>query len=257
MNSKADGSVPTPTPVSREPSIRSLSEVVTDRIQTTSNVLPRSSTPAAMRRTDVSTVINVAAINAPPRPTDVSSQPFAVVVDDEAPNRRIMQRLFAKMRWSNVQLLSDGQQLIDLVASGAQPDVVLCDIQMDHVGGLEAMKRISALCKTSGRPVPRTVAVTGSVHPTTVARMREWRWRGLLSLLCACVPDAVIACVAVCTTGTAGFSGLVAKPFTRKSVSKALQALGLSRNKVQPPAEVPWFIMDESNKGVLECDEVV
>src|SRR5215208_952200 len=58
------------------------------------------------------------------------------VIDDDASSRELLARVLATRGWS-VVTLADGREAIDKLASDGAPDVVVSDIRMAEVGGLE------------------------------------------------------------------------------------------------------------------------
>jgi CheY-like chemotaxis protein len=89
-----------------------------------------------------------------------------LVVDDEAAVGRTIQRLLGDRH--DVVVVTSGLQAIDLLEAGGDFDVVLCDMSMPDVTGMEVFTR-----STASRPelAPRFVFMTGgSFH----ARTREF-----------------------------------------------------------------------------------
>jgi len=68
-----------------------------------------------------------------------------LIVDDEAPARERLERLVAELPgWRVVGACGTGLEALDLVATG-HPEVVLLDIQMPGMSGIEAARHLSAL----------------------------------------------------------------------------------------------------------------
>jgi CheY-like chemotaxis protein len=89
-----------------------------------------------------------------------------LVVDDEAAVGRTIQRLLAERH--DVVVLTSGQDAIAMLAGGAEFDVVLCDISMPEVTGIDVYQRVMAARPEMGE---RFVFMTGG---TFTARMREF-----------------------------------------------------------------------------------
>ena len=99
-----------------------------------------------------------------PRANGPVERPFRVVVaDDQVEHRDIVRRILERSgRFAVTGEASDGRAAIDL-AERDRPDLVLLDLTMPNMGGLEALPRILA---TS--PATRVVLLSGS-RPTTGA----------------------------------------------------------------------------------------
>lgn len=80
-----------------------------------------------------------------------------MVVDDEPLNRQIIAAVLADV-WSSVDTAEDGLQAIDR-ALGQKYDLILMDVQMPKMSGLEATQRIRARC---GGPPPRMIALSAN-----------------------------------------------------------------------------------------------
>jgi len=80
-----------------------------------------------------------------------------LVVDDEEQIRRILAEFLAKMGFEVIQA-STGEEAIRLLRSGAEMDLMVVDIKMPTIGGLEVLKEKKNLHNV--RPV---IVLTGSV----------------------------------------------------------------------------------------------
>ena len=86
-----------------------------------------------------------------------------LIVDDHAYMRRALVDLLAD--FPDIQVVgecSDGGQVVSAVAL-TQADVVLMDLQMPHVDGLQATRELSA-----AHPRVRVVVLTGGLTPASV-----------------------------------------------------------------------------------------
>ncbi|MBC7940449.1 MAG: response regulator, partial [Chitinophagaceae bacterium] len=90
---------------------------------------------------------------AAPGPTAAGRRPCTVLcVEDNRANQLLMQRLLARRPDVRLLLAGDGQQGVQL-AREMQPDVVLMDINLPGLSGLEAMERLAADAATAHIPV--------------------------------------------------------------------------------------------------------
>ena len=95
-----------------------------------------------------------------------ASGPTVLVVDDEPVVRAWIARALARAGIHSVAA-ADGRQALRLIADGtARPDVLLTDLEMPAMGGVELAARIHAL-----RPGMRIVMMTGD--PGKAASARE------------------------------------------------------------------------------------
>jgi CheY-like chemotaxis protein len=92
-----------------------------------------------------------------PRPLPVTLVPTVALVEDNADNRLVVQLLLS-IRYQVRDFESGAAALAALAAPGAElPDVVLTDIDMPEMDGLEVLRRIRAAPALAALPV---VAVT-------------------------------------------------------------------------------------------------
>ena len=92
-----------------------------------------------------------------------------LLVDDSAPFRALMREILAQEPACQVVgEAADGAEALAL-AQALQPDIVLLDLTMPRVSGLEALPRLKAAC-----PAPRVIVVTvhaeDAYHQAAAAR---------------------------------------------------------------------------------------
>jgi DNA-binding NtrC family response regulator len=91
-------------------------------------------------------------INTPPSPpSDASPQgaraPWILVVDDEPSIRRLMEFLLRSQGW-NVLTADGAAQATEIIDTEAvPPSLIICDVLMPHVDGLELVRRLCARLK--------------------------------------------------------------------------------------------------------------
>ena len=73
-------------------------------------------------------------------------------VEDNRANQLLLQRLLAQRADIDLVLAGDGEQGVQL-AHAIQPDVVLMDINLPGMSGLQAMERLAADAATAHIPV--------------------------------------------------------------------------------------------------------
>ena len=95
------------------------------------------------------------------------SDKVVLVVEDNPISFKLMAAVLRQVK-TNVVHASNGKKAIEICASGAHFDLVLMDMQMPEVDGLEATKRIKA-----ERPELPIVATTANTYDETAQSCRE------------------------------------------------------------------------------------
>ena len=83
--------------------------------------------------------------------------PKILVVDDEEGVRRVLVEFLAKMGFEIIQA-STGEEAIGLLRSGVKMDLMVIDMKMPKIGGLEVLKE-----KNNLNDVRPAIILTGSV----------------------------------------------------------------------------------------------
>lgn len=103
-------------------------------------------------------------------------KPVILVVEDNERNRKLV-RTILEFRGYEVVECDDGAPSLEL-ARQHRPALVLMDIQLPTMNGIEALGRLRADPETCGIPV---VAVTASVTPTERDRVASSGFNGYIS----------------------------------------------------------------------------
>ena len=102
-----------------------------------------------------------------PEPAAVGSRPYTVLcVEDNPANQLLLQRLLARRSDVSLVLAGDGEHGVQL-AHEMQPDVVLMDINLPGLSGLDAMERLAADAATAHIPV---IAISALAMQHDIAR---------------------------------------------------------------------------------------
>jgi signal transduction histidine kinase/FixJ family two-component response regulator len=146
-------------------------------------------------------LLAVGIASASPAPADVVEDTLTVlVVDDDPVNRLVLQKLLSTIGHLATQKDSGPGALAAIEREDF--DLILTDLDMPGLDGIELARRIRALERRDRRPPPPIIAVTGHASP-------EWRTRAF----------------------EAGMSGFLTKPFTVAELSNEIERV---------IALVPW-----------------
>ena len=75
-----------------------------------------------------------------------------LVVDDHPFQRTVMRKVLLRLGIGNVDEAGDGQEALNLLDAGC-PDVVLCDLQMPSMDGVELLRHLGQFFKIRRRTV--------------------------------------------------------------------------------------------------------
>jgi signal transduction histidine kinase/CheY-like chemotaxis protein len=87
-----------------------------------------------------------------------------LIVDDHPVNRMVIMAMLGDLGCSGltVTVVEDGQQALDFITQGGVPDLVLMDVQMPVMGGLESTEKIRLWEADHGKPRTTIVALTAN-----------------------------------------------------------------------------------------------
>ncbi len=100
---------------------------------------------------------------------------MVLVVEDNQISFKLMHAVLTQVR-TNVVHATNGRKAIEACASGAHFDMVLMDMQMPEVDGLEATRRIKEI-----RPELPIVATTANTYDETARACKEAGCDGFLT----------------------------------------------------------------------------
>ena len=159
------------------------------------DVLARSWQPSARR-------------SATGKAQDTAEDPMRILVAEDNPVNQMVARRILEMRGHRVDIVSNGEEAVTAVST-LPYDLVLMDIQMPDMDGLEATRHIRRLDGTAGNVV--IVAMTANVV------------------------DGIIK-----TCRSAGMNDYLAKPINRDALGDLLVSVGRKKSeRVAEPATLP------------------
>jgi CheY-like chemotaxis protein len=87
-----------------------------------------------------------------------------LIAEDNPVNRMVIMAMLGELNCSGltVTIVEDGQQALDFITQGGAPDLVLMDVQMPVMGGLDATEKIRLWEADQGQPRTTIVALTAN-----------------------------------------------------------------------------------------------
>lgn len=96
----------------------------------------------------------------------------ALIVEDNAINRTVQETLLKRLGLTT-QMVVDGQEAVDAITSGQAFDLILMDMQMPRLNGLEATKRIREWEIENQKAPSRIIAITANAYEDDRRRCLE------------------------------------------------------------------------------------
>ncbi|MFN3229910.1 MAG: response regulator [Asticcacaulis sp.] len=122
------------------------------------------------------------------------SRVLALIVDDNHYMRTIVSAMLRSLGITNIREASDGAEAMEMVRDW-RPDVILCDIVMEHLDGIE-FTRLIRTASDSPHPYVPIIMITGHTDRDKVIAARD-----------------------------AGVNELIAKPLTARALIDRLKAV--------------------------------
>lgn len=85
------------------------------------------------------------------------TKPTLLLVDDNEPLLRLLKAVFDKT--FHVFTAADGVEVLHLLSKGIRPNLIICDVQMQNIGGFELVAHLSTSMLYRDIPI---ILITGS-----------------------------------------------------------------------------------------------
>jgi len=109
-------------------------------------------------------------VQAEENPEAPAGAPRVLVADDHPTNRKVVELMLADV--ADIVSVENGLEAVEMYGL-SPPDLVLMDMQMPVMDGLEAVRRIRALEAASGAPRAPIIMLTANARPEHVRASRE------------------------------------------------------------------------------------
>ena len=86
-----------------------------------------------------------------------------LVAEDNPTNRKVIEAMLGRCGY-RVELVENGQQALDRLMQGDAPDIVLMDVQMPVMDGVEATRRLRAWERDNARAATPVIALTAGAY---------------------------------------------------------------------------------------------
>jgi len=95
----------------------------------------------------------------------------SILVVDDDPDNRLLLRAILEMQGHSVVEAADGEEALNMIRPSPPPDIVITDLTMPVLNGVELIKRLQAEPRTATIPV---VVVSGDYDVARALRMSGW-----------------------------------------------------------------------------------
>src|SRR3977135_3574096 len=89
-------------------------------------------------------------------------KPFVAIVDDDSAFASYL-RTFLSLRGYETRSYSRGDEMLASIKQGDAPDIVLLDVMMPGMNGIETLKALKA-----AKPDLQAIMLSGREHPSTI-----------------------------------------------------------------------------------------
>jgi len=96
-------------------------------------------------------------------PFDPNQDRVTVLVIEDSPEVQRYLRLLLELDYYHVEVASNGEEALERLEQGCTPELVLLDMQMPGMDGLETLQRVKHL-----QPGLQVIICSGEDHPDTI-----------------------------------------------------------------------------------------
>lgn len=100
-----------------------------------------------------------------------------LLVDDEPDIRALVSLILQRLGGLSVRAVASGQEALDSLHEGFKPDIILLDVMMPGMDGVQALAEMRAMPDVSRLPI---CFLTAKIQPVDIAR---WRALGVDDVL--------------------------------------------------------------------------
>lgn len=109
------------------------------------------------------------------------ARPLQVLLAEDNPVNALLAQTVLRREGHRVTHVADGEQVLDALARGRRPDLIIMDVEMPVLDGLETTRRIRRLERETGTPRLPILALTANAHKEDIAECLEAGMDGHLS----------------------------------------------------------------------------
>jgi len=124
------------------------------------------------------------------------AKPLQVLLAEDNPVNALLAQTVLRREGHRVTHVTDGDQVLDVLTRGLLPDLIIMDVEMPVLDGLETTRRIRRMELETGAPRLPVLALTANAHKEDIAECLE-----------------------------AGMDGHISKPFDRQDLQETIARL--------------------------------
>ncbi len=93
-----------------------------------------------------------------------------LLVDDEPDIRALVSLILQRLGGLTVRAASSGQEALNILQDGFKPDIILLDVMMPGMDGVQALTEMRAMPEAASLPI---CFLTAKIQPADIARWRS------------------------------------------------------------------------------------
>jgi signal transduction histidine kinase/CheY-like chemotaxis protein len=113
--------------------------------------------------------------------SEVHAKPLQVLLAEDNPVNALLAQTVLRREGHRVTHVTDGDQVLDVLTRGLLPDLIIMDVEMPVLDGLETTRRIRRMELETGAPRLPVLALTANAHKEDIAECLEAGMDGHLS----------------------------------------------------------------------------